>query len=35
MATIEVFVPTAEAKIRKLSVNPRLHELKGKALGFL
>ena len=33
--TIEVFVPTAEAKIKKLAVNPRVHDLNGKVLGFL
>ena len=33
--TIEVFVPTAEAKIKKLAVNPRIHDLTGKVLGFL
>jgi hypothetical protein len=33
--TIEVFVPTAEAKIKKLAVNPRIHDLNGKVLGFL
>jgi len=33
--TIEVFVPTAEAKIKKLAVNPRVQELNGKVVGFL
>ena len=33
--TIEVFVPTAEPKIKKLLVNPRVHDLNGKVLGFL
>jgi hypothetical protein len=33
--TIEVFVPTAEPKVKKLAVNPRVHDLNGKVLGFL
>jgi hypothetical protein len=32
---IEIFVPSAEPKIKKLAVNPRLHNLNGKILGFL
>ena len=32
---IEVLIPTAEAKIKKLAVNPRVHDLNGKVLGFL
>jgi hypothetical protein len=33
--TIEVFNPTAEAKIKKAAVNARVHDLNGKVLGFL
>jgi hypothetical protein len=33
--TIEVLVPTAEAKINKVAVNPRVHDLNGKVVGFL
>ena len=33
--TIEVFVPTAAPKIKKLAVNPHVHDLNGKVLGFL
>jgi hypothetical protein len=33
--TIEVFVPTAEPKINKFEVNPRVHDLNGKTVGFL
>jgi hypothetical protein len=33
--TIEVFVPTAEPKVKKLAVNPRVHDLNSKVLGLL
>jgi hypothetical protein len=33
--TIEVFVPTAEAKTKQIKVNPRVHDLNDKVLGFL
>ena len=33
--TIEVLVLTAEANIKKLATNPRVHDLNGKVLGFL
>ena len=33
--TIEVLVPTAEPKIKKLSVNSRVHDLNGTVVGFL
>jgi len=33
--TIEVLVPTAEAKTKILAVNPRLYDLNGKVVGFL
>jgi hypothetical protein len=33
--TIEVFIPTAEPKIKKLGVNARVSNLNGKTLGFL
>ena len=33
--TIEVLVPTAEAKIKKVAVNSRMQDLNGKVVGFL
>ena len=32
---IEIFIPTAEPRIKKFVINPRLHNLNGKVLGFL
>jgi hypothetical protein len=32
---IEIFIPTTEPRIRKFAINPRLHQLNGKVLGFL
>lgn len=33
--TIEILVPTAEPKIKKGSINARVHDLNGKLVGFL
>jgi hypothetical protein len=33
--TIEVLVPTAEPKVKKILINPRLHDMNGKVVGFL
>jgi hypothetical protein len=33
--TVEVFVPTAELKIKKMHINPRVHDLNEKVVGFL
>ena len=36
MATIiEILVPTAEPKIKKIQVNPRVNDLNGKIMGYL
>jgi hypothetical protein len=35
MATIEVLVPTAEPKVKKILVNPHVQDLNGKVIGFL
>ena len=32
---IEILVPTAEPKLKKILVNPRAHNLNGKVVGFL
>lgn len=33
--TVEVLIPTAEPKIKKILVTPRVHDLNGKVVGFL
>ena len=33
--TIEILVPTAEPKVKKILINPRVHDMNGKVVGFL
>ena len=33
--TIEILIPTAESKIKKIEENQRVHDLNGKVVGFL
>ena len=33
--TIEILIPTAEPKVKEISINHRVHDLNGKVLGFL
>ena len=35
MNNIEILVPTAESKIKKIKENKRVHDLNGKVVGFL
>ena len=33
--TIEILVPTGEPRVKKISLNSRVHDLNGKVVGFL
>ena len=33
--TIEILIPTAEPRAEKVAVNPHVHDLNGKTVGFL
>ena len=35
MAKIEILIPTAEPRSEKVAVNPQMHDLNGKVVGFL